>query len=714
MATTTAERVTQSAPDYHALNAMLNLYDKAGRIQFEKDAEAVAAFMETFVRPATRTFSNQDQRLDWLVAEGYYDGRMLARYDRAFVVDLFAHAHASGFVFKTFLGAWKFYTSYTLKTFDGKQFLEHFEDRVVMVALTLAQGDEKLAKQLTEEMLSGRFQPATPTFLNCGKQQRGELVSCFLLRIEDNMESIGRAVNSALQLSKRGGGVAFLLSNLREAGAPIKRIENQSSGVIPVMKMLEDAFSYANQLGARQGAGAVYLHAHHPDILRFLDTKRENADEKIRIKTLSLGVVIPDVTFRLAKENAQMALFSPYDVERLYGKPFGDIAISEMYDQLLADDRVRKTFISARDLFQTLAEIQFESGYPYIMFEDTVNRANPIAGRINMSNLCSEILQVNSASTFDENLDYASTGHDISCNLGSLNIAHTMDSPDFGLTVSTAIRGLTAVSDMSHIRSVPSVETGNAASHAIGLGQMNLHGYLVREGIAYGSPEGLDFTNLYFYTVTWHALNTSMQMARERRQRFAGFEQSRYASGEYFRQYLEQEWQPKTSKVRELFAQAGIALPTREMWQQLRDDVMEYGIYNQNLQAVPPTGSISYINHATSSIHPIVSKIEIRKEGKTGRVYYPAPFMTNDNLALYQDAYEIGPEKIIDTYAEATKHVDQGLSLTLFFPDTATTRDINRAQIYAWKKGIKTLYYIRLRQLALEGTEIEGCVSCAL
>ena len=266
-----------------------------------------------------------------------------------------------------------------------------------------------------------------------------------------------------------------------------------------------------------------------------------------------------------------------------------------------------------------------------------MNRANPIAGRINMSNLCSEILQVNSASSYDENLDYADVGKDISCNLGSLNIAHTMDSPDFGRTVETAVRGLTAVSDMSHIRSVPSIEAGNAASHAIGLGQMNLHGYLAREGIAYGSPEGLDFTNLYFYTITWHALHTSMMLARERHQRFAGFEQSRYASGEYF---------------------------------------------------------------ATSSIHPIVSKIEIRKEGKTGRVYYPAPFMTNENLALYQDAYEIGPEKIIDTYAEATKHVDQGLSLTLFFPDTATTRDINKAQIYAWKKGIKTLYYIRLRQLA--------------
>ncbi|HGY4720574.1 TPA: class 1b ribonucleoside-diphosphate reductase subunit alpha [Citrobacter amalonaticus] len=714
MATTNAERVTQESLDYHALNAMLNLYDKAGRIQFDKDRQAVDAFFTAHVGPHSVTFSSQEERLQTLVREGYYDESVLARYDRAFVVSLFARAHASGFRFQTFLGAWKFYTSYTLKTFDGKRYLEHFEDRVVMVALTLAQGDEALASQLTDEMLSGRFQPATPTFLNCGKQQRGELVSCFLLRIEDNMESIGRAVNSALQLSKRGGGVAFLLSNLREAGAPIKRIENQSSGVIPVMKMLEDAFSYANQLGARQGAGAVYLHAHHPDILRFLDTKRENADEKIRIKTLSLGVVIPDVTFRLAKENAQMALFSPYDVERLYGKPFGDIAISERYDELVADERVRKKYINARDFFQTLAEIQFESGYPYIMYEDTVNRANPIAGRINMSNLCSEILQVNSASTYEENLDYAQTGHDISCNLGSLNIAHTMDSPDIGRTVETAIRGLTAVSDMSHIHSVPSIAAGNAASHAIGLGQMNLHGYLAREGIAYGSPEGLDFTNLYFYTITWHALHTSMLLARERGQTFAGFAQSRYASGEFFTQYLDQNWTPKTEKVRALFARSGITLPTREMWRYLRDEVMRYGIYNQNLQAVPPTGSISYINHATSSIHPIVSKVEIRKEGKTGRVYYPAPFMTNENLDMYQDAYEIGAQKIIDTYAEATKHVDQGLSLTLFFPDTATTRDINKAQIYAWRKGIKSLYYIRLRQLALEGTEIEGCVSCAL
>ncbi|WP_216077215.1 class 1b ribonucleoside-diphosphate reductase subunit alpha [Isoptericola sediminis] len=700
--------------DYHALNAMLNLYGPDGKIQFEKDREAASAYFRQHVLPNTVEFETLDAKLDYLVENKYYDPAVLEKYSRSFVKELFQRAYAAGFRFESFLGAFKYYTSYTLKTFDGTKYLERFEDRVSMVALGLAAGDEQRARDIVDEVISGRFQPATPTFLNVGKAQRGEPVSCFLLRIEDNMESIARSINSALQLSKRGGGVALLLSNVREHGAPIKHIQNQSSGVIPVMKLLEDSFSYANQLGARQGAGAVYLHAHHPDILRFLDTKRENADEKIRIKTLSLGVVIPDITFELAKRNEDMHLFSPYDVERIYGKPFADISITEKYDELVADDRITKRTIRARDFFQTIAELQFESGYPYVMFEDTVNRANPIAGRITHSNLCSEILQVSTASTFHEDLSYDEVGRDISCNLGSLNIAKAMDSPDLGRTIDTAIRALTAVSDQTSIESVPSVKKANELGHAIGLGQMNLHGYLARERIHYGSVEGVDFTNMYFYTVAYHAIAASNRLAIERGRAFGGFEDSAYASGEYFDKYTDAVWEPATERVAELFAGAGVHLPTQDDWRELKASVMAHGIYNQNLQAVPPTGSISYINYSTSSIHPVAAKIEIRKEGKLGRAYYPAPYMTNDNLEYYQDAYEIGYEKIIDTYAAATQHVDQGLSLTLFFPDTVTTRDVNKAQIYAWRKGIKTLYYIRLRQLALEGTEVENCVSCML
>ena len=701
--------------DYHALNAMLNLYDANGKIQFEKDREAANQFFLQHVNQNTVYFHDLEEKIDYLINNKYYDPQVIEQYDFSFIKELFKRAYSYKFRFKSFLGAYKYYTSYTLKTFDGRRYLERFEDRVSMTALFLADGDTGLAEHLVDEIMTGRFQPATPTFLNAGKAQRGELVSCFLLRIEDNMESIGRSINSALQLSKRGGGVALLLSNIRESGAPIKHIENQSSGVIPVMKLLEDSFSYANQLGARQGAGAVYLNAHHPDIMNFLDTKRENADEKIRIKTLSLGIVVPDITFELAKRNDDMYLFSPYDVERVYGKAFGDISVTEHYEEMVEDPRIRKKKINARHFFQTVAELQFESGYPYIMFEDTVNRANPVkTSWINMSNLCSEILQVNSASEFNADLTYEELGSDISCNLGSLNIAMTMDSPDFANTVETAIRGLTAVADKTSIDSVPSVRRGNDESHAIGLGQMNLHGYLGREHIEYGSEEGLDFTNAYFAAILYAALRASNKIARERGEYFTEFPQSEYASGEFFDRYDPEEFKPKTKKVQELFDASSIHTPSAQDWEDLKQDVAKYGLYNRNLQAVPPTGSISYINNSTSSIHPIASKIEIRKEGKIGRVYYPAPHMDNENLEYFEDAYEIGYKAIVDTYAVATRYVDQGLSLTMFFKDTVTTRDLNRAQIYAWTKGIKSLYYIRLRQMALEGTEVEGCVSCML
>ena len=301
--------VYDASQDYHALNAMLNLYDENHQIQFDKDIAAAELFVQGEVAERTKKFDSVRERLQFLFDNLYYNKEVFDAYSPEFLDKIYAYADSFNVSFETFLGAFKFYSSYALKSFDGKQYLENFEQRTVAVALELAAGNETKAMEFVEEIITGRFQPATPTFLNLGKAQRGEPVSCFLVRIEDNMESISRAINASLQLSKRGGGVALLLSNLRETGAPIKHIENQSSGVVPVMKLLEDSFSYANQLGARQGAGAVYLSAHHPDILTFMDTKRENADEKIRIKTLSLGVVIPDITFELSKKKEPMALF---------------------------------------------------------------------------------------------------------------------------------------------------------------------------------------------------------------------------------------------------------------------------------------------------------------------------------------------------------------------------------------------------------------------
>jgi len=705
-------------PDYYALNAMSYFYaDKEKQtLQLDKDVDAARQYFLNHVNPNTVFFHSLKEKLEFLFENEYYERETFDQYDDFQAIkDLYKFVYDKKFRFPTFYGAFKYYTAYTLKTFDGKRYLERFEDRVAATALYLGRGDISVAYEIAEEMISGRYQPATPTFLNAAKAQRGELVSCFLVRTEDNMESISNIINATLQMSKRGGGVAFNLTNLREAGAPIKKIEGQSSGILPIMKLLEDGFSYSNQLGARPGAGAVYLHAHHPDIMSFLDTKRENADEKIRVKTLSLGVVVPDITFELAKNDEDMYLFSPYDVERVTGKPMADQSVSENYRAWVDDSRIRKTKIKARKFFQTIAELSVESGYPYLLFEDTANRASNLEGRINMSNLCSEILQVNTASTFNEDGSYDQVGRDISCNLGSMNIALAMKGGDLGKTVNAAVRALTAVSDLSNIGAVPSIANGNAKTHAIGLGQMNLHGFLGSERIMYGSPDSIEFVSAYFSTVTFHALAASNWIAKERGETFEGFETSKYATGEYFDKYLINDYRPVAGSVAAtLFKKYGIVVPGPESWAVLKDSVMEIGLYNGYLQAVPPTGSISYINHSTASIHPISAQIEIRKEGKTGRVYYPAYGMDETNREFYQDAYLIGPEALVDVYAAATEHVDQGLSCTLFIKADATTRDITKAHMYAWRKGLKTVYYTRVKQDAISGTDLDNCVSCQL
>jgi ribonucleoside-diphosphate reductase alpha chain len=374
--------------DYLALNAISVLPDANGNLQLDSDKLAAKAYFLEHVNPNTVFFHNLQEKLSYLVEKEYYDGEVLAKYSEKFIESAFKQAYSHNFRFPGFVSALKFYSSYAMKTTDGSRYLERFEDRVVMNALMLANGDRRMVTDLIEEIMAGRLQPATPTFGNAGKKQRGELVSCFLLRTEDNMESIGEVIRSSLQLSKRGGGVAINLTNLRERGASLKKQKNAVSGVVPVMKLLEDSFSYANQMGQRQGAGAAYLHMCHPDIVEFLDTKKENADEKIRIKTLSLGIVIPDVAFAAAAANRDLYLFSPQDIREVYGVPMTEISVTEKYEEMINNAAIRKKKVNARDLFTRIAEIQAESGYPYVLFEDTVNRAHANGGRINMSNLC--------------------------------------------------------------------------------------------------------------------------------------------------------------------------------------------------------------------------------------------------------------------------------------------------------------------------------------
>ncbi|VWL85238.1 class 1b ribonucleoside-diphosphate reductase subunit alpha [Oceanivirga miroungae] len=704
---------------YLALNATSKLL-VCGKTDYTADKKAAIEYMNVHVIPNTKVFNSVKERIDYLVENNYYEKELIEKFKIEEIEKLHEIAYSYNHKFPTLMGAMKFYNSYCLTSFDKKTYLEDYEQRVVANAILLSNGDFTFAKNLVHLLMKKVFQPATPTFLNALKKNRGEYVSCYLLRTEDNMESIARSISTSLQLSKRGGGVSVCLTNLREYGSSIKGIKNVATGVIPVMKLLEDTFSYANQLGQRQGAGAVYLNVHHPDILRFLDTKRENADEKIRIKSLSLGVVIPDITFLLAKENKEMALFSPQDIEKEYNLAMSDISITEEYDNLIKNDKIKKTYINARKLFQTIAELHFESGYPYILFDDTVNRNNAHPnGRIVMSNLCSEIAQVNTKSTYEEDLSFLEIGQDVSCNLGSINISEMMlDGENFGENIYNSIKALDFVSRNANLKSAKSIENGNNKNHALGLGAMNLHGFLATNKIFYDSPEALDFTNIYFYIQTYYAFLASNKLAIENKKSFENFSISRFANGEYFDKYTKCEenlYTAKTKKVKEIFEKYKVKIPTQKMWIELSKNIVKYGLANSHLQAVAPTGSISYLSSCTPSLQPVVSPVEVRKEGKLGRIYVPAYKLDDDNLVYYEKgAYELGPNPIIDIVAEAQKHVDQAISLTLFMTDTATTRDLNKAYIRAFSKKCASIYYVRIRQDVLKGSESLECQACMI
>ncbi|MYY64704.1 class 1b ribonucleoside-diphosphate reductase subunit alpha [Lactobacillus salivarius] len=711
---------------YFDLNNEINI-PVNGQIQLGKDKEALEAFLNENVKPNTKQFSSIKERINYLIQNNYYEEEFISKYSFEFIKKLYDYLKKEDFHFKTFMAAYKFYAQYALKTDDNAYYLENFIDRVATNALYFGDGDEKLALELADELIHQRYQPATPSFLNAGRKRRGELVSCFLIQMTDDMNSIGRNINSALQLSRIGGGVGINLSNLRGAGAPIKGIHGAASGVVPVMKLLEDSFTYSNQLGQRQGAGAVYLNVFHPDIEAFLSAKKENADEKIRVKTLSLGLVVPDKYYELVSKNEDMYLFDPWGVERVYHKPFSYVDITKEYDNMVANPNIPKKVIKARDLEEQISKLQQESGYPYVINIDTANRVNPISGKIVMSNLCSEILQVQRASVINNRQEYEVLGTDISCNLGSTNIVNLMASPNFGKSVEVMTRALTFVTDKSDIDVVPSIQHGNRLAHTIGLGAMGLHAYLAKNQIEYGSPEALEFTSVYFMLLNYWTLVASNKIAKERKVTFDNFKNSKYADGSYFDTYLNQEFAPKNARVKELFD--GIFIPTKSDWTSLKENVMKYGLYHQNRLAVAPNGSISYINDTTASLHPIINRIEERQERKIGKIYYPAPYLSNETLPYYKSAYDTDMRKVIDTYAAAQQHVDQGMSLTLFMrstipaglyewkngrTDKMTTRDLSILRNYAHYKGVKSIYYVRTFTDDASEVGANECESCSI
>ncbi|MCY9057883.1 class 1b ribonucleoside-diphosphate reductase subunit alpha [Bacillus inaquosorum] len=699
--------MTNTIPKWIKLNNEI-MIQKDGKYQFEKDKEAVHSYFVDYINQNTVFFHDLKEKIDYLIKNDYYEEEFLSKYTFEQIKSIYKIAYSYKFRFPSFMSAFKFYNDYALKTNDKTKILERYEDRVSIVALYCADGDYEKAVEEVHTMMKQEYQPATPTFLNAGRKRRGEMVSCFLLEVDDSLNAISRAIDISMQLSKLGGGVALNLNKLRAKGEAIKDVENATKGVVGVMKLLDNAFRYADQMGQRQGSGAAYLSVFHPDITDFLDTKKISADEDVRVKTLSIGVVIPDKFIELAREDKDYYMFYPHSVYKEYGQYLDEMSINEMYDELVENPRIRKAKGNTRKLLEQLAILRSESGYPYIMFADNVNKVHPNEhiSKVKFSNLCSEVLQSSQVSVYTDYDKEDEIGLDISCNLGSMNIVNVMSNQSIASTVRIAIDSLTTITRKTNIVNAPAVARANTLMRSIGLGQMNLHGFLAQNNIAYESEEAKDFVNTYFMMVNFYSLQRSMEIARETGETYYKFDGSTYKSGEYFEKYVTNDYSPQYEKVKKLFGDQHI--PNIEDWMKLKEDVMKYGLYHSYRQAIAPTGSISYVQSSTAGVMPIMERIEERTYGNS-KTYYPMPGLSAQNWFFYKEAYDMDMFKVVDLIATIQQHVDQGISFTLFLKDTMTTRDLNRIDLYAHHKGIKTLYYARTKDITQE-----NCLSCVV
>lgn len=677
-----------------------------GFFKIENDKLAIEEY-ELEIEQLSKKFPNYLAKLKWLIENDYYIN-LLETYSEKYIEELADIVYGYNFKFQSFMAISKFYTSYALKTNDGDHFLESYEDRIIACSLFLGNGEEERTTKLARSLIEQRYQPATPTFLNSARKHSGELISCFLLEVGDSLNSINYNLSTAMQLSKIGGGVALNLSKLRARTEEIKGIEGVAQGVLPVLKLLEDAFSYVDQLGQRPGAGAAYLNIFHSDVMEFLDTKKINADEKTRIQSLSLGLVVPDKFWELARDDKELNLFYPYTIYKEYGIHLAEMDLNVMYDELVANPNVRRKKMKAREMLQMIATTQFESGYPYIIYEGTANAENPLKdlGKIKMSNLCTEIFQIQTESHIADYGEEDAIGYDINCNLGSLNIVNVMEHKNFADTIDVAMRALTQVSEISDLKNAPGVKKANDDFHSVGLGAMNLHGYLAKNLIRYDSLEAIEFTDAFFMLLNYHSIVSSNNIAKEKGQAFKDFEKSEYAKGTYFHKYLETEFEFKFEKIANLFE--GIQIPTISDWEALKLNVQTYGLYNSYRLAIAPTQSISYVQNSTAAIQPVVDLIETRMYGNS-ITYYPMPFLERKNVLYYKSAYVTDQFKMIDLIAAAQKHIDQGISTILYVDSSVTTAQLAKLYYYAWSKGLKALYYTRTKNLS-----IEECLTCSV
>lgn len=558
---------------------------------------------------------------------------------------------------------------------------------------------------------------ATPTLSNARKPDH-QLSSCFIDTVPDSLVGIYRSIDNFAQVSKYGGGMGMYLGKVRATGGSIRGFEGVAGGVIRWIRVINDTAVAVDQLGMRQGAVAVYLDAWHRDLPEFLNLRTNNGDDRMKAHDVFPAVCYPDLFWRMAEESLDQDwhLMCPHDILQVKGYALEDFYGDEWerrYRDCVADPRISKRRILIKDLVRLILKSAVETGTPFAFMRDAVNRANPNGheGVIYCSNLCTEIAQNTSAIeevtrevvTEDGDTVVVTTtrpGDFVVCNLASLSLGRlpVEDDEVMGRVIETAVRALDNVIDLNFY-ALPYARITNHRYRSIGLGVSGYHHMLARRGISWESEDHLAFADEVFERINYHAIRASERLAEERGA-YGLFEGSDWQTGAYFAKRGYCSSSGEVAEVRE-------GAMGSERWGELAEAVARNGVRNAYLLAIAPTSSTSILSGTTPGIDPIMRKffLEEKKGSMLPRV---APELSPRTYWYYKPAHYIEQTWSVRAAGVRQRHIDQAQSMNLYITNDYTLRQVLRLYLEAWRRGVKTIYYVRSKSL-----EVEECESCS-
>ncbi|MBS5736038.1 MAG: ribonucleoside-diphosphate reductase subunit alpha [Collinsella intestinalis] len=657
----------------------------------------------------------------YLTERGLYGDYILASYSVSELEEAAAFMVSERDELFAYSGLDLLINRYVIRAHDHTP-LESPQEMFLGIALHLAMNEEptqRLAwvKRFYDMLSKLEVTMATPTLSNARKPDH-QLSSCFIDTVPDSLVGIYRSIDNFAQVSKYGGGMGMYLGKVRATGGSIRGFEGVAGGVIRWIRVINDTAVAVDQLGMRQGAVAVYLDAWHRDLPEYLNLRTNNGDDRMKAHDVFPAVCYPDLFWRMAEESLDQDwhLMCPHDILQVKGYALEDFYGDEWerrYRDCVADPRISKRRILIKDLVRLILKSAVETGTPFAFMRDAVNRANPNGheGVIYCSNLCTEIAQNTSAIeevtrevvTEDGDTVVVTTtrpGDFVVCNLASLSLGRlpVEDDEVMGHVIETAVRALDNVIDLNFY-ALPYARITNHRYRSIGLGVSGYHHMLARRGISWESEDHLAFADEVFERINYHAIRASERLAEERGA-YGLFEGSDWQTGAYFAKRGYCSLSGEVAEVRE-------GAMGSERWGELAEAVARNGVRNAYLLAIAPTSSTSILSGTTPGIDPIMRKffLEEKKGSMLPRV---APELSPRTYWYYKPAHYIEQTWSVRAAGVRQRHIDQAQSMNLYITNDYTLRQVLRLYLEAWRRGVKTIYYVRSKSL-----EVEECESCS-